>query len=90
MPGADGGELVICTDKRNGKRRTIAHAYKREDAILLASAPQLLKALQDMRGEIDSIQGYWTEGLDNFAMQADQAIEHATGVPKSVGSPASV
>lgn len=41
----------------------------------------LLKALSDMRGEIDAIKGYWTEGLDNFAQQADQAIAAAAGVP---------
>jgi hypothetical protein len=66
-----------------------AAPYATEAAKLTAAAPALLKALQDMRGEIDAIQGYWTEGLDNFAMQADQAIEMATGGTKLGGSPAS-
>ena len=27
-----------------------------------------------MRGEIEAISGYWTEGLANFAQQADEVI----------------
>ncbi len=42
---------------------------------------EVLKALKDIRGEIDLIQGCWTEGLDNFAQQADHAIALAAGVP---------
>jgi hypothetical protein len=46
-------------------------------ARLFAAAPDLLVALKNLRAEIELISGFWTEGLDNFAMQADQAIAKA-------------
>jgi hypothetical protein len=46
-------------------------------ARLFAASPDLLIALKNLRAEIEAISGYWTEGLDNFAMQADAAIAKA-------------
>jgi hypothetical protein len=46
MPGLDGDEYVICTDKAKGKRRTVAHAYSDANARLIAAAPDMLSALE--------------------------------------------
>lgn len=46
MPGQDDGEFVICTDRKHGKRRTIAHVYDEDDAHLIKAAPDLLAALK--------------------------------------------
>jgi hypothetical protein len=46
-PGTDGGEYVICA-KVKGKRRTVAHVYSEANARLIAAAPELLEALNQV------------------------------------------
>ncbi len=43
----------------------------------VAPSPDALSALKDLRREIDAISEYWTEGLSNFAQQADAVIAAA-------------
>jgi len=56
IPGTDGGDYVICRRERNGKRRTLAHAYMEADARLIAAAPQMLEAL---RSALDAMGDYY-------------------------------
>ncbi len=47
---------------------------------LNAAAPDLLRALRDLRKNVDTdLHGYWTESTDNFMQQADAAILKAEG-----------
>lgn len=48
-PGRDGDTFPVCTHKRVGKRRTVAHAYTAADAALFAAAPDLVKALEEIK-----------------------------------------
>ncbi len=47
-PGMDGDAYVVCTAKSHGKRRTVAHAYTRDDAALIAAAPAMLASLREI------------------------------------------
>lgn len=53
-PGTENGERVLCAKDKDGKRRTIAHVYGRNNndierdanAALISAAPELLEALK--------------------------------------------
>lgn len=70
MDESNGGKDTDLRDALVGVRA----ALKREQA-----APDMLAALKAMRGELDEMSGYWTEGMANFAQQADLAIDKAEG-----------
>lgn len=47
-PGKDGTDWVISAPDQHGKRRTLAHVYEEPHARLIAAAPDLLAALNDV------------------------------------------
>ncbi|WP_306049235.1 hypothetical protein [Oceaniradius stylonematis] len=47
------------------------------EGVNMWQAKDLLNALKAMRGELDAMSGYWTEGMANFAQQADDVIAKA-------------
>lgn len=49
------------------------------NASLIVAAPDMLAALKAVRSELDAMSGNWTEGMSNFAQQADVAIAKAEG-----------
>ena len=49
------------------------------DGKLIAAGPELLAALKAIRGEVELMSGYWTEGMANFVQMADAAIAKAGG-----------
>lgn len=69
--------VVVARDKYTVATISQGMNDREEYARLFSAAPELLDALKNLRAEIEAISGYWTEGLDNFAQQADAAIAKA-------------
>lgn len=75
MPGMDGKYYVVCTHKKSGKRRTIAHVYKEGDARLIAESPNIISELIDCY----NLACEGREVTREKAIRMKQIIESATG-----------
>lgn len=80
--GQSSGIVLIAQIKQHrlgSADRVAPNEIQDANARLIATAPDLLEALEAMRSEIELISGYWTEGLANFAQMADRVIAKARG-----------
>lgn len=63
-----------------GNQQIAGYIVSKKDAILMAAAPELLKALKDLRKNVDAdMSGYWTESTSNFMQQAEAVIAKVEG-----------
>lgn len=69
-----GGTLAIALAKGAGDGQLDANAS------LIAAAPELLRALKELRDNVErDMSGYWTESTSNLMQQADAVIASAEG-----------
>ena len=57
-----------------GNRRVAGYIVEKKAAHLIAASPALLRALTDLRANVEELSGFWNESTSNRMQQADAAI----------------